>query len=231
MIIEWIPTSKEAEWVVDKPIPAKSAMPLWYKNIPAYQTKKPEFLSNGEVNSTVKRCMSFFDGLSLGYVQLSWSDINIEQKSDGTTDYTYSMQPQIISHRDKPSIDIPEGFIQTEFCFTLPYVPRTPKGYSTLFIPPINRPDLPFEFYGGVIETDTLFTAQTAAMPFLIKSYFNGIIPNGTPMFQMIPFKRDDWDSKFLSYDEGLQKKNLATFRKYLIDGYKKSHWKKKTFN
>jgi hypothetical protein len=230
MKIQFFPTSQEAEWVVDKPIPARLALPEWYKKIPPYQTKTPEFMNNGEVNSTVKKCMCFFDGLTLGYTQLSWSDIHIDQKIDGTTEYTYGLKPQILSHRDKPSIEIPKGFIQTEFAFTLPWIPKTPKGYSTLFIPPINRPDLPFEFYGGVIETDTLFTAQTAAMPFLIKDYFQGIIPNGTPMYQMIPFKRDDWNASYMSFDEGLQKKNLATFRRYLLDGYKKSHWVKKSF-
>jgi hypothetical protein len=33
--------------------------------------------------------------------------------------------------------------------------------------------------------------------PFFLKENFSGVIPYGTPIVQVIPFKRENWKSKF----------------------------------
>jgi hypothetical protein len=45
--------------------------------------------------------------------------------------------------------------------------------------------------------------------PFIIKSGFEGIIEKGTPMFQVIPFKRADWQAEFV-----LEKENELFFNR-----------------
>ena len=42
-----------------------------------------------------------------------------------------------------------------------------------------------------------IFNTEEINVPFVIKNNFSGIIERGTPMFQVIPFKREKWDSKF----------------------------------
>ena len=47
----------------------------------------------------------------------------------------------------------------------------------------------------GVIDTDTLNTGSNA--PFVLRKNFAGLIPKGTPMFQIFPFKRESWVAEY----------------------------------
>ena len=58
----------------------------------------------------------------------------------------------------------------------------------------------------------------------------DGLIPAGTPIMQVIPFKRDDWKSYANEYDSKEQIHKHQKIRKHLFGGYKKEHWQKKTF-
>lgn len=51
--------------VIAKPLPAKQAIPEWFRNIPAID---PEALSATNNGLTVKRCMPFLDALTLGWI-------------------------------------------------------------------------------------------------------------------------------------------------------------------
>jgi hypothetical protein len=72
---------------------------------------------------------------------------------------------------------------------------ETPEGYSTLFIDPIHRQPSPIHALSGVIDTDSY--ASEGYLSFLVDKKFNGVIKQGTPLIQLIPFKREDWDSKW----------------------------------
>jgi hypothetical protein len=96
---------------------------------------------------------------------------------------------------------------------------KTPKGYSTMFIQPMHR-ESPFTILPGIVDTDT-YTAPIN-FPFIINDLkFEGLIPKGTPIAQVIPFKRDSWSIKFGGEKEIKEleqvKENLATkfFDKY----------------
>jgi hypothetical protein len=53
--------------------------------------------------------------------------------------------------------------------------------------------DLPFTILPGVVDTDR-YTAPVN-FPFLINDpNFEGLIPAGTPIAQVIPFKREPWE-------------------------------------
>ena len=75
---------------------------------------------------------------------------------------------------------------------------KTPPGYSVLFTHPMNWHYLPFYSLSGVVDTDTY--TMPVLFPFMMKNNFEGIIPKGTPVIQIIPFKRDDWKSNI--YDK-----------------------------
>jgi hypothetical protein len=68
-------------------------------------------------------------------------------------------------------------------------------------------------------------------LPFYIKEDFTGVIPKGTPIAQIIPFKRELWK---LQEDSAIEqegtlynkKSNASTFTGW----YKTEIWKKKTF-
>jgi hypothetical protein len=69
---------------------------------------------------------------------------------------------------------------------------ETPKGYSCLFVQPFHR-DSAFTILPGVVDTDKY--VQPVNFPFVLNDIkWEGLIPAGTPIAQVIPFKREDWN-------------------------------------
>lgn len=68
---------------------------------------------------------------------------------------------------------------------------RTAKGWSCLFLPPVNRPDAVVEVFAGVVDTDE-YTAPIN-FPFVAIAA-DGVytLEKGTPLVQVIPFRRVD---------------------------------------
>jgi hypothetical protein len=67
--------------------------------------------------------------------------------------------------------------------------------------------------------------------PFYIDHNFEGIIPLGTPMFQMIPFKRDDWKSTIKEFNITEQKKKSYLSLREYWSVYKNHFWQKKKYD
>jgi hypothetical protein len=70
---------------------------------------------------------------------------------------------------------------------------KTPPGYSTMFIHPQLSMDSPLWAFPGIIDTDTFIV--DGHFSFLVDKTFKGVIKQGTPLVQVIPFKREDWSS------------------------------------
>ena len=81
----------------------------------------------------------------------------------------------------------------------------------------------------GIIDFDKSIHAQIGNIPFYIKRGFTGNIPAGTPMFQIIPIKREDWQSENQEYSNLFWEKRIGE-RKGFADFYKKQVWQKKSF-
>jgi len=217
-----------------EPVPAKSQFPDWYKNIPTHRTKTPEFEpGQGVQNATFKQCMPFFDSWTMGYLMLTPCDVVVEKNFDGSSVkvYTHPMF-DLIGNRGAPSTNsmpIPKDYYQNEFTWMTQWEAQTPPGYSSFYTHPINRPELPFYTISGVMDTDKWYI--TGNHPFIIKKGFEGVIPMGTPMMSIIPFKRDSWisDKREMSKIEHdiLQSK----VQRHATAGYKKEFWERKEFS
>ena len=107
---------------------------------------------------------------------------------------------------------------------------KTPKGYSTLFIHPMNQIDLPFYSLGGIVDTDTY--PVPVNFPFFVKKSFSGIIYADTPIIQAIPFKREAWES---SIDEMKPNSIPIDFENSRLNPpfnyYKRKYWKRKRYS
>lgn len=222
------PLSKEAQLLVDKPKPAKSYFPQWYKDVPKMEPPLPN-TDQVMYQPTMKSCMPFFDSFTAGYIQETWCDLYIDS-TKGQLTWRYPMEPAIVGSRQArnhyPKI---EGFSEHEIAWRQMWIPQLPKGYSMIYTHPFNRYDLPFLSLTGIIDNDTYYMENLANHPFFVREDFVGIIPKGTPMFQMIPIKRDSWVSKFGEYDEDL-KTRFQDLRKFFTDGYRKLYWNKKEY-
>jgi len=70
--------------------------------------------------------------------------------------------------------------------------------------------------------------------PFFIREGWSGILPAGTPYMQMLPFKREDWNSEvYIENPNNLYQKNIENSNKYRVkDGgvYKNEVWQKRKY-
>lgn len=223
------PKSKEAEIIVDQPTPGNKNIPEWYKKIPRFSNDIFSVDENGLSNATVKMCIPFLDSFITGYIQKTWCDIHIEY-SNGEVNYRYSSSPKILDHRKNNSgVPIPKEFYNIEFVWQMQWIPELPKGYSIIYTHPFNRIDLPFYSLTGIVDSDKFNVESAANHPFYIKNNFSGIIPAGTPMVQIIPFKRESWKSVFENFNLERQMLSGKNFKKF-FGNYKDNFWSRKQF-
>jgi hypothetical protein len=228
--LEFIPVSKEAKLIVPKPKPASEYLPDWYKKLTP--EKDPTFNSPGKVaNRSIKHCMPLLDAYSHGYIQESWTDIYIEVVGDQLRYHFAQETPKIMDHRNHDTkFSVSSIYYPQEFVWREQWIPKCPPGYSMLYTTPLNHFDLPFTTLSAVIDSDKYYHESTGQNPFYIYNGFTGMIPAGTPMFQMIPIKRSDWESKELDYDGDVNLQRQALLRKHMYRGYQKLFWQRKKF-
>jgi hypothetical protein len=207
---------------IPQPIPASRAVPEWYRKMP--QQKTPEL-------STVKRCMPFLDALTAGYLIpiVDRAHIALSEAGEFKIESVVFDPPLVEVHsRDQfPGAPFPEV---PALKFNSPWVIRTPPGYSTLFVSPLNRIELPILPLSGIVDTDTFYIPISFPVLYLLGLGTELEIPRGTPLVQAIPFKRDGWASTFGAMDNekfGMLFKALQENRGGF---YKDGHWQKKSF-
>ena len=108
---------------------------------------------------------------------------------------------------------------------------RTPGGYSTLFIAPLNRLCYPFCTLGGIVETDTYY--NSVSFPLLLLDAEIGKVhrlEKGTPLVQAIPFRRDDWEMSIGLSDDALWTETREELKSEKINVYKNRWHQKKTY-
>jgi len=204
-----------------KPTPALEIIPEWYKKLESYFTgeKKPHIDPKHKTTATVKRCMPVFDAITAGYIFYTPVDVYVEQINN-TPYYSWpagdalGFHPieQVGNHPLNNGFDYPK--------WNNPWAIKTPKGYSVLVLPPLHRESV-FTILEGIVDTDT-YTAPIN-FPFVLNDIkYEGMIPAGTPIAQIIPFKRENWVMKIGGEKEKneVEKINLAIVSKY-FDRYK----------
>ena len=67
--IRFVPIGKLAATATQSPKPAKKYTPEWWKKIDSYIGGKADFLSDSNLNTSVKHCMPYIDALTGGYIQ------------------------------------------------------------------------------------------------------------------------------------------------------------------
>jgi hypothetical protein len=226
------------EYVIPLPVSMKLTVPEWYKKSTRFINgeKKPRIVKLSETrlegNRSMKACVPFFDSLSIGYAALLWQDLEVIRTPTGA-EFRWLLDPKPVDARDSTGLElipVPEGHSKTQYVWHNPFSIKTPPGYSILITHPLNRYDLPFTTLSGVHDSDSLM--PQGHLPFYLNESFEGVIPKGTPMFQIIPFKRDNW----VSVDGGDEQRKESARRGWegmtkLIGHYKENYWHKKNFD
>lgn len=203
--VEFIARNKEILEVLPKPYPSSNNLPEWYKNTPLYINDKKNIYDNGDPNTTIKNCMPFFDGMTAGYHIPLPSDVWVDNQ-EGELKFKWAIDDVDIIHTHIPEqyslYPVPEGYMLHIFKWINPWIIKTPKNYSCLFTHPIHYDDLPFKSLSAIVDTDKHPTNINFA--FFLKKDFDGLIEKGTPMIQVIPFKREKYNSIYHSNHEKL---------------------------
>jgi hypothetical protein len=218
------------------PVPADKIIPDWYKELETYiNGEKVPVTDRGGTTATAKKCMPMFDAITAGYIISTHTDLFVSQRLNqhGQTVpfFEWSSFDAISFHAKE---QLPKHPNDTGHDFHYPkwsnsWGIKTPSGYSTLFIPPLHRENEIIVF-SGVVDTDT-YTAPVT-FPFVLKNpKMEGLIPAGTPIMQVIPFKRDEWKME-LGREEDLieQDKVTARLKAKFFDGYKTQFRQKKEY-
>lgn len=228
--IQFVTTEMEIQEKLNCPVPAKKHVADWYKKANNFIGGNMEVRDYG-LNKDIKLCAPFLDVMTSGYIVELICDVVVE-KFDGSVKFTFTETPAPIAMRDKKmasTLPRPAGHDRDMYAWAMPYGPLTPPGYSALITHPFNRFDLPFTTTSGIVESDNY--SMPGEVPFFFKSEFEGIIPAGTPIVQIIPFKRDSWVSEKRPFDSKFNLQQLYSIRRNLYGAYKKLHWVKKSFD
>jgi hypothetical protein len=229
--------SKNEFDVQEKPYPSVKKLPNWflnmdpYENIPGYPNDGKLHFRGRTANATFKKCVPLLDGLGSGYIIPLWADVQVEQV-DGFPEIYWKTNDNVFSLHGLSSREIPApvGYDQIVYKYNNCWIPQTPKGYSSLVISPLGYNDLAFKAIPAIVDTDS--STLELVFPMWIKTGFEGIVEKGTPIAQIIPFKRDDWTSTFDYYENGeyanvIEEKN---FRSTMVGHYLKNHHSRKKF-
>jgi hypothetical protein len=219
-----------ADKEVIKPIPAQKLLPEWYVKTFSYQNnnKLYRYIDGAkQTTATIKKCMPVFDVLSSGYFILTHEDIFITKENGGTSFDgldSFSSHPRAQANLHPAVKEADEIVVK----FLHPWGIKTPVGYSCLFIPPVHRKNV-INILPGLVDTDTY--NLPVQFPFVLgDENFEGIIPAGTPIAQVIPFKRNDWKAEYGQVDQSEKNKTFEYLNRTLFNAYKNRFWAKKDY-
>lgn len=238
-VIKFYPFNEETEKFAPPPKPASKFLPDWYKSQRATAMDDDIALKNGFAASTLKRCMPVFDIMTAGYMLTAPCDIFLD--ATDPEKLSWSVPQALMQFQgDLFSFHSPEQYETYPFDSSLYHkqlfrvMPTwsigTEKGYSTIFMNPHHRDDSPLYGVTAIVDTDGFIT--DGHVSFWVKKGFKGVIRQGTPLLQVIPFKREAWTSEIVDVEES--KKALDRQRKDLrsmfVGAYKNKFRAKKEF-
>ena len=180
-----------------------------------------------------KACPAILDTFTTGYMLLTPCDIEFYEKNGRIKARVPLEFDDFVGER--PSMDgfsSPHGYEKNHFHWYANWAPELPEGYSCLYVQPINHFELPWITVGGIIDSDKV--TNSGLIPFFLKTGFTGVVPEGTPYLQLVPFKREDWESEMVFHTSVEIMRNhkavADTFRTPEGGVYKKKFWSRRKY-
>ena len=239
MKIKFEPAFKDAEMFYEQPKPAATFIPNWYRSMPkTVDGSSHVHLSEDKSasNMTLKGCSPFLDSLTSGYIMSLPCDIEISFNEFDELNVNWLIDLEdLVSGHDGSQLPGMKSLASNHYGalkWRAGWRVITPPGYSTLFVHPLNRTDMPFQTFSGVVETDSY--GLPVEFPFILNNLLikedRFIIEKGTPIVQAIPFKRDNWNSEIVAFNEKQNKQSQINLKSKIGRSYKKQYWKGKKF-
>jgi hypothetical protein len=191
-----------------KPVLAKSVTPDWWKNM-----KFNEY-TRGIMGTTIRACPAMDDWLKSGWYLCANRDMIVKNGHiDDNDDSQYVGSQEFGDGWETPSPHHPswqmgyafqylpddEAPVRSAFKFRNAWNITTPPGYSTMYLDPFLFQNKYFATWQGIIDTDK-FNANydNAQIIFYPRVSHSFVIKKGTPLVQVIPFKREEWNATYV---------------------------------
>lgn len=180
-----------------------SRLPTWFRKLPKFK-------------GSMRGCAGIMDYMSLGITIPMWTNASFKKVENGwevdCDRYEPENNKQVFGITSFPyessgACPMTERREQGDFMgypkFTTPYHVITAPGYSTLLLGIAHEPNKNYHVVNGLVHTDFYHEMNMVVNVFGNQS-FN--IKYGTPMMQLIPFKRDSDFGNIIFTDESMTK-------------------------
>lgn len=227
----------EMENSIFHPFPASSVVPDWYRKMPMHVGGNEKSFVDGFPNSTIKRCVPVADAMGAGYIIPTYQDVVVSDQiqQDGSSLPYFSWRGNnenfaVIDFHQVSQAPIHPMANGNPFPkWNNPWAIKTPPGYSVIFCNPMHRDNGIFTIFPGIVDTDSY--SAPVNFPFQLNNPdFRGIIPAGTPICQIIPFKRDEWDMVMENNNPEKSKHITSGLVRLIWNSYKRQYWSRKEF-
>lgn len=211
-----------------QPVAAKDLLPDWYKQTQSYMggVKVPH--PGNSTNATVKKCIPVFDILTSGYLILSPADVWVTRDAKGAAFFRWKENTTLSFHPTEQAEKHPENNGDAFLKWENPWLIQTPPGYSCTILHPVHR-DLPFKILEAVVDTDTYYAP--IKFVFVLKdNTWEGLIPAGTPIAQVIPFKRQNYKMEVKPKSNARLASSIKRINASFYNVYKTMFWQRKEY-
>jgi len=227
-----------------RPEPARLSIPEWFKKLPTHY-------GNSKQDKTIKECMPFLDTLQTGYIlknpidqEIHWLQHNSKENIDKDCWVQVNEELNHLHFFYNQFLNLNRG-VEThpvkqlgETCpfvsmnsnrsfykIMNPWTIELPDGYSVLFCPILNRPDLRFFPMSGIVDNGIGIPTN---FPIVITKPGVWTLKKGEPIIACIPFKREEWQMECKIYEEKDLAKVRLSYGSKLFRWYRDKFWNKK---
>lgn len=184
--IEFLCRAEDAG-VIAEPVPARDELPGWFRRLRGVDRGELCATNDGQ---TVKRCSPFLDALGAGWIIPLAATVRLEVSDDGKrVDAGWEFDRPMVSNHHAFQVAGNPYEPRPAMKFHNYWTVATAPGWSSLFVPALNRPNGVFEVFSGLVDTDRF--AMPVNFPFVVTAA-DGVyvLPKGTPLVQLIPVQR-----------------------------------------
>lgn len=235
--IKFIYLDKYYHEVSERPAPSKEFTPEWFRKMDSYDRSadnpdgKKLLVRNRTSNASAKKCTPMLDAIQGGYTIPLWSDVQVTGSPGQVPRIDWRVSGDVFSEHGPSARKIPQppGYGNTVFKYLPHFKIVTPPGYSILVKPVAGHYDLPFVPVSAIVDTDRVKIDTN--FPVWVKDGFDGVVEKGTPIAQVFPFKRQDWDSEFdwMTPEQHTVEED-KWFNSNIVHNYTRNIWSRKNY-
>lgn len=213
---------------------AKTNMPNWFKESSSYMGDRNDKRLLYK-RMTIKKCIPVFDYLSYGinlympfsiFVEGTYPERQIHAPGFGAeSNYSLKHFCGLGEHPEEQiqKFFVPSKFERRAFKMNFPYIIKTPKGYSSIYVQPQNELYENMYFPRALVNTDSYWNQVN--FPFFLSKDFEGTIDAGSHFMSIFFVKREN--TELLLKDYGSGKKHFLPSREMTTNWGR--HFYKKT--